>query len=108
MNYVIACSARVSKKNEMLSPTTDCLLQHLEHSNYQAFGWGRALEVMRDLGSLEGHGWMRDWELLVLLPITKAPAPVSLLELMTCKCKTSSCQQHRTCLHRNVLLHGRR
>ena len=69
----------------MLSPTTDCLLQHLEYSNYQAFGWGRALEVMRDLGSLEGHGWMRDWELLVLLPITKAPAPVSLLKLMTCK-----------------------
>ena len=104
--YRMFCQSK--QKHEMLPPTTDCLLQHLEHSNYQAFGWGRALEVMRDLGSLEGHGWMRDWELHVLLPITKAPAPVSLLELMTCKCKTSSCQQHRTCLQRNVLLHGRR
>ena len=29
-------------------------------------------------------------ELLVLLPITNAPAPVSLLELTTCKCKPAS------------------
>lgn len=69
----------------MLPPTTDCLRQHLEHSNYQAFGWSHALEAMQDLRSPEGHGWVLDGELLVLLPITKAPAPVSLLKLMTCK-----------------------
>ena len=50
------------QKNEMLPPATDCLFQHLEHSNYQAFGWSHALEAMQDLGSQEGHGWvhMRD------------------------------------------------
>ena len=94
MNYVISCSARINKKNEMLPSTTDWLLQHLEHLYNQAFGWSRALEAMQDLGSPEGHGWMRDGELLILLPITNAPAPVSLLELMTCKYKTSTCQQN--------------
>ena len=36
-------------------------------------------------------------ELLVLLPITNAPAPVSLLELTTCKCKTSAYWQNCFC-----------
>ena len=58
--YLMFCQNK--QKNEMLPPATDCLLQHLEHSNYQAFGWSHALEAMQDLGSQEGHGWvhMRD------------------------------------------------
>ena len=79
----------------MLPPTTDSLRQHLEHSNYQAFDWSHALEAMQDLGSPEDHGWVLDGELLVLLPITKAPAPVSLLKLMTCK--ISAYQQNCSC-----------
>ena len=90
--YLMFCQNK--QKNEMLPSTTDWLLQHLEHLYNQAFGWSRALEAMQDLGSPEGHGWMRDGELLILLPITNAPAPVSLLELMTCKYKTSTCQQN--------------
>ena len=81
----------------MLLPMTDCLLQHLKQSNYQAFVCSCALEAMQDLESLKGHGWTKDKELLVPLPITKALAPVSLLELMTCKCKTSTCQQNCSC-----------
>ena len=37
------------QKNEMLPPITDCLLQHLRQSNYQAFVWSHALEAMQDL-----------------------------------------------------------
>ena len=54
----------------MLPPITDCLLQHLRQSNYQAFVWSDALEAMQDLESQEGHRWMKDGELLVPLPIT--------------------------------------
>ena len=79
MNYVITCSARISKKNEMLPPTTDCLLQHLKQSNYKAFMWSHALEAMQDLKSTEGHGWTKNGELLVPQPITKALAPVNVL-----------------------------
>ena len=60
----------------MLTPTTDGLLQHLKQSNYWAFVWSNALEAMQDLESLEEHGWTKDKEFLVPLPITQAPAPV--------------------------------
>ena len=89
LRYLMFCQKK--QKNEILPPTCDCLLQHLKRSNYQAFVWRHALEAMQDLEPPEGHGWVRDGELLAPLLITKAPAPESLLELTTCKCKTSTC-----------------
>jgi len=85
------------RKNEMLPPTSDCLLQHLKRANYQAFLWRHALEAMQDLDSPEGHGWVRDRELIVPLLITKSPAPESLLEMTACKCKTSACLRNCSC-----------
>lgn len=95
LRYLMFCQKK--QKNEMLPPTSDCLLQHLKRANYQAFVWRHALEAMQDLESPEGHGWVRDSELLVPLNMTKAPAPESLLELTTCKCKTSSCLRNCSC-----------
>ena len=95
LRYLMFCQKK--QKNEMLPPTSDCLLQHLKRANYQAFLWRHALEAMLDLESPEGHGWVRDRELLVPLPITKSPAPESLLELTTCKCKTSACLRNCSC-----------
>ena len=37
------------QKNQMLPPITDCLLQHLRQSTYQAFVWSHAREAMQDL-----------------------------------------------------------
>ena len=54
-----------------------------------------ALEAMQDLESPEGHGWVRDRELLIPLLISKEPE--SLLELTTCKCKTSACWRNCSC-----------
>ena len=89
LRYLMFCQKK--QKNEMLPPTSDCLLQHLKQANYQAFVWRHSVEAMQDLESPEGHGWVRDRELIVLLLITKSPAPESLLELTTCTCKTSVC-----------------
>ena len=83
------------QKHEMLPPMTDFLLHHLKQSNYKAFGWNLALEAIQDLGSLEGHGKTKDRELLI--PLTTTKAPVSLLELMTCRCKMSGYQQNCSC-----------
>ena len=93
--YLMFCQYK--QKNELLPPTTDCLLQHLKQSNYKAFMWSHALEAMQDLKSLEGHGWMRNKEFLVPQPITKALAPVNLLKLTMCLCKMSACQQNCSC-----------
>ena len=80
----------------MLAPMTDCVLHHLKAIKLQSV-WSRAFEATQDLGSLEGHGQTKDEELLVPLTITKAQTPVSLLKLMTCKCKMSGCRQNCSC-----------
>lgn len=81
----------------MLSPTTDCLLQHLKKSKCKAFMKSHTLKAMQDLKSLEGHGWMKNGELLVPQPIKKALASVNLLKLMMCQCKMSACEQNYSC-----------
>lgn len=43
-------------------------------SNYKAFTWGCAIEAMQDPISLEGHGWTKDGEIFVPLPIRKSLA----------------------------------
>ena len=83
----------LAKKNEMLPPTTDCLLQHLKQSNYKAFMWSHALEAMQDLKSTKGHGWMKNGELLVPQPITKALAPVNLLSDLEESCEESTFEE---------------
>ena len=75
----------------MLPPTFNSLLQNLKQSNYQAIVWRHAFEAMQDLEPPEGHGWVRGEELFASLLVIKAPAPESLFELTTCKCKTSAC-----------------
>ena len=85
------------QKNEKLPSMSDCLIQHLKQSNYQAFIWRHALEAMQDLESPEGHGWVRDEKHLLPLLMKKAPAPESLLDLKTCKCKMSSSLRNCSC-----------
>lgn len=75
----------------------DKFIQKDKQSNYQAFLWSHASRAMQDLESLEGHEWIKDREHFIPLPITKALAPVSLLKLTMCKCKTSTCQQNYFC-----------
>ena len=51
--------------------------------------WSHALEAMQDLKSMEGHGWMKNRELLVPHPITKALAQVNLLSDSEESCEES-------------------
>ena len=95
------------QKNEILPPTFNSLLQHLKQSNYQAIVWRHAFEAMQDLEPPEGHGWVRDEEHFASLLVIKAPAPESLFELTTCKCKTSACLKICCCISRRLGLHGR-
>ena len=50
----------------------------------------RALEAMQDLKSMECHGWMKNRELLVPQPITKALAQVNLLSDSEESCEEST------------------
>ncbi|KAK3734694.1 hypothetical protein QZH41_002113 [Actinostola sp. cb2023] len=56
LRYLVFCQKK--QKNELLPPTSDCLSQHLNRANYQAFVWRRSLDAMQELPSPEGHGWL--------------------------------------------------
>lgn len=57
------------------------------------FMWSHALEAMQDLKSTEGHRWMKNRELLVPQPITKALAPVNLLSDSEESCERSTFEE---------------
>ena len=96
--YLMFCQNK--QKHKMLSPKTDCLLHHLKQPNYKAFGRSHALEAVQVLGWPEGHNHKStdtckpsqadDMQVQDVWP----PAKLLL-------------QQHKTCLHRRMLLHGR-
>ena len=92
MNYVITCSARISKKKQNAS-TNNWLSTSTTEANYKAFMWSRALEAMQDLKSMECHGWMKNRELLVPQPITKALAQVNLLSDSEESCEKSTFEE---------------
>ena len=52
-----------------------------------------ALEAMEDLKSMKGHGWMKNRELLVPQPITKALAQVNLLSDSEESCEESTFEE---------------
>ena len=95
LHYLLFCQKK--QKSEMLPPTSDSLLQHMKRANYQCFVWRHSLDAVQDIQPSEGHGWVRDGEVLNPLLMTKAPAPECLLELTTCQCEKSECQRNCSC-----------
>lgn len=91
MNYVITRFARISKKRN--ASTNNWLSTSTSEANYKAFMWSHALEAMQDLKSMEGHGWMKNRELLVPQPITKALAQVNLLSDSEESCEKSTFEE---------------
>jgi len=71
----------------MLSPTSDNVLQHLKHVNYQTLVWRKALTAIQHLLQPEKNEWVRDSPSVKPVYMAKEPAPSSLLELITCTCK---------------------
>jgi hypothetical protein len=77
--------------DEVLPPTRDSLLKHVERANYQSGVWYRCLTAQMVIPSPIGNGWMLSHEGIEIQWMTRPPAPDSLLECTTCKCKTG-CQ----------------
>ena len=80
-------------KSDGLPPTSHSLLQHLKRANYQAFIWRKALSPIQHLSSPLNHGWELKMDGLVPTMMTKDTAPSTLLELISCHCKKTSCRR---------------
>ena len=52
---------------------------------------------MQNLPSPNGHGWHLSSGTLLLLLMSKEPAPTAILELTACKCKKSGCRRNDIC-----------
>jgi hypothetical protein len=84
--------------DEVLPPTRDTLLKHIERANYQTGVWSRCLTAQMVIPSPIGNGWQLSDGEIEIQWMTRPPAPDSLLECTTCKCKTG-CQNKRcSCL----------
>ncbi len=80
---------------ELLPPNTDSLDQHIERANYQCYIWRHADLAELNLPSFLQHGWKLDSDDTVLVDWMKlAPAPDSLLEFISCKCR-KGCENNR-------------
>ena len=95
LRYIIFCQKK--PKNESLPPTSDSLRQHINRVNYQTYVWNRSLDSMAEIPSPEGRGWSMEEGGLTPKLMSKNPAPTSLLELTTCRCKRSGCSVDCSC-----------
>ena len=88
--YHMFCQNKQKKRN---ASTNNWLSTSTSEANYKAFLWSHALEAMQDRKSMECHGWMKNRELLVTQPITKALAQVNLLSDSEESCEKSTFEE---------------
>ena len=83
--------------DDVLPPTCDGLLKHIERANYQTAVWSRCLTAHMNVPSPIGNGWkLADGEIEIEW-MTRPPAPESLLEYTDCKCKTGCLTNRCSC-----------
>lgn len=91
VRYWLFC--KKNTQSDRLRPTPDSLLQHMKRANYQPFIWRKALSPIQHLSSPLNHGWELKMDSLAPTMMTKDPAPSTLLELISCPCKKTSCRR---------------
>ena len=96
VRYIKFCKENVPEPNK-LPPTEDELRQHIKRANYQAFVWKRALDVNPNIPSPVGNGWCLTENCLEVKWMENRPAPDAVLELVTCSCRKSNCNESCQC-----------
>eukprot|EP00794_Sanderia_malayensis_P012433 gene12433-13718_t len=84
--------------DDALPPNRDTLWKHIERANYQSAIWNNCLAAELQIPSPVGNGWeILDGQLTIVW-MTQPPAPDSLLDFVSCKCKTGCKSQKCSCL----------
>lgn len=71
---------------------------HIERSNYQAYIWNKCLLPKMRLQPPCGNGWLIEDDQLKVLWMTRPSAPDTLIEVVTCHCKTGCKTLRCSCL----------
>ena len=93
VRYNLFC--KHAKQNEGLPPCRDSLTQHVKRCNYQCVVWKSALLAKPDIPPPGGHGWIGTEDGLLPELMTQESAPKEVVELTTCRCKTSKCAKRQ-------------
>ena len=103
LRYKMYCSKNGKIESEMLPPCQNALKQHMLRANYQSAVWRRALESNPIYPSIEDHGWkMTTTKRIEIQWMTCRPAPVEVLDLLSCDCK-HGCQPEKCSCLTNIL-----
>jgi len=89
VRYVQFVKKKGAVESQNLPPCSNCLQQHIARANYQAAVWHRALQQHPLIPAPDScGGWItdRDTDLLEVNWMTCHPAPVAVLELLSCSC----------------------
>ena len=91
LRYQLFCKKNIPKPHK-LPPTKDESYQHVRQANYQSYIWKRALRISTDEASPDGNRWCMSTDgCLEVVWSDTAPAPESIIELVSCKCKRLKC-----------------
>ena len=102
VRYALFCAKAAESSH--LPPTQDALEQHIQHANYQAAVWQRALDAEPTTPSPHGHGWALspDKSSLSISWMTLPAAPEEVLKTTRRKCRTG-CETGCCSCHRHAL-----
>ena len=88
-------------RRETSFPTSyhhDTLCKHCERANYQGAIWRRSLQSCPRIPLPNDHGWKLQDDYLIIHWMSGEPAPLAVLELLSCQCKRNyqlpSCSCH--------------
>ena len=85
LRYRLFCAKKGGLDSNQLPPCVDTLRKHCERANYQAAIWRRSLQSHPQIPSPAGHGWSLEEDRLVVNWMSGEPAPVAVLELLSCR-----------------------
>ncbi|XP_070548281.1 uncharacterized protein [Ptychodera flava] len=80
-----------------LPPNKDSLKLHTQRANYQTAIYRRCLQAKMDAPSPHGHGWIVQDSDVSIQWMTLPPAPDSIINFVSCKCKKSGCSSRCSC-----------
>ena len=98
LRYRLFCARKGELESNQLPPCQDTLQKHCERANYQSAVWRRSLESSPPIPSPIGSGWSQEDGKLAIDWMTGEPAPMAVLELLSCQCKRVCRLPSCTCL----------
>ena len=99
--YYLFCTRNTT--SEQLPPTKNTLTKHLLRANYQCAIWKAALQSNANIPPPSGHGYKIENRQLSVDWIGSLPAPIAILELLSCKCR-GDCSTNRCSRYSNHLV----